>query len=72
MDEIYLLAATHPAFRELADYVWQEHLKRRPAIDARMNPLRLKAWQTWAEGLDPDDPRRHRQPPHLLQGGNLI
>lgn len=30
------LVSTHPAFRELAEYVWQEHLKRRPEIDKRL------------------------------------
>jgi hypothetical protein len=67
-----LLVATHPAFRELSAYAWQEHLNRRPAIDAKMNPLRLKAWQQWCGNLDADDPRRNRMPPKLLEGGNVI
>lgn len=67
-----LLASTHPAFREMAECIWKEHLKRRPEIDAKMNPLRLKVWQDWNEQLPTDDCRKNRQPEKLLQSGNLI
>jgi hypothetical protein len=69
MDNSYipnLLAATHPAFRELAEYIWKEHLKRRPEIDSKMNPLRMKAWLIWDANLPVDHARKGIQPPRLL------
>lgn len=38
------LASTHPAFAEMAAFVWVEHVKRRPAIDRGLAALRLKSY----------------------------
>lgn len=66
------LASTHPAFRELAKYVWDEHVKRRPEIDAKMKPLRLKSWEISDANLPEGHPRKGVKPPHLLDGAGLI
>lgn len=66
------LVSTHPAFRELAKWVMDEHLKRRPAIDEKMRPLRLKAWQDWNDNLPADHFMKNKMPTYLFGGGNLI
>lgn len=63
------LASTHPAFREMAEFVWKEHLKRRPEIDAKMNPLRLQRWKEFNERLPAYHPLKNKMPPKLLIGG---
>ncbi len=66
-----LPVSSHPAFKELAKYVFEEHMKRRPAIDAKMRPLREEAWQIWDQGLPIGHPRKGIRPQFLHQGGNL-
>lgn len=55
--------------RERWRQIWIDHVKRRPAINARMAPLRLKAWQAWNANLPDGHPMKDRQPPRLLEPG---
>lgn len=64
-------ASTHPAFREMAQYVLDEHLKRREAIDKAMEPARLRAWEIWNANLPDNHERKNVQPWNLLKGSDL-
>jgi len=66
------LVATHPAFKELAKFVLDEHMKRRPEIDKKMNPLRYAAWKMYDDNLPEGHMRKGIMPMYLLVNGSVI
>jgi len=45
--------------------IWTDHIQRRPEIDRKMAPLRLKVYQDWNDNLPLTHPLKNRKPMFL-------